>query len=97
MLNVLIVDDEKIERLAMRKFMTDWLPEYIAGEAENGKRRLNSCAEPVHLVLMDIQMPGMHGLTAIKQIKAISPHTKFYYADSLRYLRLCQAGDASKG
>ncbi|MGM0967645.1 MAG: response regulator [Bacillota bacterium] len=79
MLNVLIVDDEKIERLAMRKFMTDWLPEcHIAGEAENGKKAVEFVrTEPVHLVLMDIQMPGMDGLTAIKQIKAISPHTKF--------------------
>lgn len=79
MLNVLIVDDEKIERLAMRKFMTDWLPEcHIAGEAENGKKAVEFVrTEPVHLVLMDIQMPGMDGLIAIKQIKAISPHTKF--------------------
>ncbi|TYS33181.1 response regulator [Bacillus pumilus] len=79
MLNVLIVDDEKIERLAMRKFMTNWLPEcHIAGEAENGKKAVEFVrTEPVHLVLMDIQMPGMDGLTAIKQIKASSPHTKF--------------------
>ncbi|MBD3859217.1 response regulator [Bacillus sp. 28A-2] len=79
MLNVLIVDDEKIERLAMRKFMTEWLPEcHIAGEAENGKKAVEfALAEPIHLVLMDIQMPGMDGLTAIKQIKASSPHTKF--------------------
>ncbi|MBZ9521073.1 response regulator [Bacillus safensis] len=79
MLNVLIVDDEKIERLAMRKFLTEWLPEcHIAGEAENGKKAVEFVrSESVHLVLMDIQMPGMDGLTAIKQIKAISPHTKF--------------------
>ncbi|MDG3045156.1 hypothetical protein OE903_19620 [Bacillus sp. B6(2022)] len=33
MLNVLIVDDEKIERMAMRKFMTEWLPDcHIAGK-----------------------------------------------------------------
>ncbi|MCC9088338.1 MULTISPECIES: response regulator [Bacillus] len=79
MLNVLIVDDEKIERMAMRKFMTEWLPEcYIAGEAENGKKAVEFArSEPIDLVLMDIQMPGMDGLTAIKQIKAGSPHTKF--------------------
>jgi len=79
MLNVLIVDDEKIERLAMRKFMTEWLPEcHIVGEAENGKKAVEFVqSEPIHLVLMDIQMPGMDGLTAIKQIKASSPHTKF--------------------
>ncbi|WP_415316076.1 response regulator [Bacillus safensis] len=79
MLNVLIVDDEKIERLAMRKFLTEWVPEcHIAGEAENGKKAVEFVrSESIHLVLMDIQMPGMDGLTAIKQIKAISPHTKF--------------------
>ena len=44
MLNVLIVDDEKIERLAMRKFLTEWLPEcHIAGEAENGKKAVELC------------------------------------------------------
>ncbi|PCK19623.1 DNA-binding response regulator [Bacillus pumilus] len=79
MLNVLIVDDEKIERMAMRKFMTEWLPEcHIVGEAENGKKAVEFArSEQIHLVLMDIQMPGMDGLTAIKQIKASCRHTKF--------------------
>ncbi|MDM5299648.1 response regulator [Bacillus pumilus] len=78
-MNVLIVDDEKIERMAMRKFISEWLPEcHIAGEAENGKRAVEvAIAQQIHLVLMDIQMPGMDGLTAIKKIKASSPHIKF--------------------
>ena len=79
MLNVLIVDDEKIERMAMRKFMTEWLPEcYFAVVDDNGNKAVEFArSEPIDLVLMDIQMPGMDGLTAIKQIKAGSPHTKF--------------------
>lgn len=79
MLNVLIVDDEKIERMAMRKFMTEWLPDcHIAGEAANGKKAVELArSKSIDLVLMDIQMPGMDGLTAIKQIKASCPHTKF--------------------
>ncbi|MGE6630268.1 response regulator transcription factor [Bacillus sp. NPDC077027] len=78
-MKVLIADDEKIERLAMRKFITEWLPECkIAGEAENGKKAVDlAINDQVDLVIMDIQMPGMNGLTAIQHIKKQRPQTKF--------------------
>jgi two-component system, cell cycle sensor histidine kinase and response regulator CckA len=59
---VLVVDDEEaVRRLAVR--MLTWTG-YKAIEASHGREALTAIeqhADPVHLVLTDIKMPGMNG------------------------------------
>lgn len=50
---------------------------YCRGSREWKKAVELAQSKSIDLVLMDIQMPGMDGLTAIKQIKVSCPHTKF--------------------
>jgi YesN/AraC family two-component response regulator len=73
-MRVLIVDDHLKVREGL-KALLDFLPEVeIVGEAANGKEALLIVAEQdPDLVLIDIQMPVMDGLTAIKKIKARWP------------------------
>jgi DNA-binding NarL/FixJ family response regulator len=76
-MTVLIADDHQIFRDGMRALL-DTQPdmEYV-GEATNGEEviRLSAEVQP-DVVLMDVQMPGMSGLEATRQIVNSSPHIR---------------------
>jgi two-component system chemotaxis response regulator CheY len=75
MAKILIVDDAEFLRVRISKMLSGEGHEII--EAENGLMALNSykSANP-DLVLMDITMPEMDGLTALKEIRAYDPKAK---------------------
>ncbi|PZE19926.1 response regulator [Paenibacillus xerothermodurans] len=74
---VLIVDDHPLARRAVRALLQDESGFEIIGEAENGEEADRLCKELLpDLVLMDIQMPIMTGLEAVRRIKQHSPHTR---------------------
>ncbi len=67
-MTTLICDDEKDIRSALRIYLT--AEGYRVLEAENGQTALELLArEEVHLVLMDIMMPVMDGMTATSRIR----------------------------
>ncbi|MBM7622856.1 response regulator transcription factor [Sporohalobacter salinus] len=78
MYRVLIVDDEPLERKAMRKVITERVKELrLIGEATNGEEALEiTKAENPDLILMDIKMPKVDGLEATKKIIDSYPGTK---------------------
>ncbi len=65
-MRVLIVDDEMLARERLIRMLTEiGTPYQLAGEAANGLEAIDACQnDEVDLVLMDISMPGMDGLTA---------------------------------
>lgn len=68
-LKVLLAEDHPINRLAV-EFILDTLPVALTS-VENGLRAVEAAsAHNFDLILMDMQMPLMDGLTAIKQIRA---------------------------
>ncbi|WP_396586806.1 SpoIIE family protein phosphatase [Bermanella sp. R86510] len=67
-MKILIVDDQSINRSVLRWILED--DGHQVCEAENGKTAVEKCqATDFDLVLMDVIMPIMDGLTAAKEIK----------------------------
>ncbi|PTQ52782.1 MAG: DNA-binding response regulator, AraC family [Hydrogenibacillus schlegelii] len=78
-LRIAIVDDEPIERKALRTIIERSLPTLeVIGEAEDGATaiKLADRLQP-DLMTVDVKMPGMDGLTAIRHIRARHPHIQF--------------------
>ena len=68
--NILICDDAAFMRMMIKDILTK-NGYNIAGEAENGIKAVEKYSETKpDLVLMDITMPEMDGIQALKNIKA---------------------------
>jgi DNA-binding LytR/AlgR family response regulator len=73
-MNTLIVDDNKIARLAMKQLASQVKDILIAGECADAMDAYNLLQEqPIDLILLDIEMPGMTGLELIKNIGKTRP------------------------
>ena len=71
--NILICDDAAFMRMMIKDILTKNGYE-VAGEAENGLKAVEKYNETKpDLVLMDITMPEMDGIQALKQIKSTDP------------------------
>lgn len=69
--NILICDDEKDIVNALKIYLSD--PQYTIYEAFNGQEALDIISSnEIHLVLLDIMMPVMDGVSAMNRIRQIS-------------------------
>lgn len=76
MVRVLIVDDSAFMRKLLKNILFSAGFD-IAGEAENGKQALEMYAKlKPDLVTMDVVMPEMNGIEALKEIKKMDPNAK---------------------
>ena len=72
--NILICDDAAVMRMMIKDILTK-NGYNVAGEAENGQKAVEKYQETKpDLVLMDITMPEMDGIQALKKIKQIDPN-----------------------
>ena len=71
---VLVVDDSRVSRLLARQFILSKQPGWLVEEAATGEEALAKVQSmsPV-LILVDINMPGMGGLAAAGQLRALCP------------------------
>jgi two-component system, NarL family, invasion response regulator UvrY len=73
---VLVVDDQAPFRMAARMVLKRAEGFELVGEAATGEESVDRVAELVpDLVLMDINMPGINGIEATRQIVAAQPGT----------------------
>jgi len=89
-LNVLLVDDSRTALAQLERILGELDDVAIVGMARNGAAaiRLTNETGP-DLVLMDIVMPGLDGLSALRTIKAIHPDVSVAMISSM-------SGDAAK-
>ena len=72
--NILICDDAAFMRMMIKDILTK-NGYNVAGEAENGLRGVQKYKEVnPDLVLMDITMPEMDGIQALREIKKVDPN-----------------------
>ncbi|MBL4654898.1 MAG: response regulator [Bacteroidia bacterium] len=66
----LIVDDNQINRIAMKESLLEWNEKFIINTANNGQEAIDILKqEPIDVILMDLQMPVMGGVAATKIIR----------------------------
>lgn len=77
-ISVLLVDDHAVVRQGLRSLLLDMADDFeVAGEAANGIQAILMAGDlSPDLVLLDLMMPEMDGVTAIKKIKSVSPSSR---------------------
>ena len=77
MIRLLIVDDHKVVRQGLRFLLQHEADIEIVGEAADGEQAVALVRQHVPaVVLLDLLMPTMDGLAALRAIKEISPSTQ---------------------
>lgn len=100
MIRVLIVDDHAVVRQGLR-FMLERQPDIsVVGEGSDGEQAVALAEDLIpEVVLLDLLMPRMDGITAIREIKRLTPTTQIiiltsYHDDDL-ILNAIKAGALS--
>ncbi|MEG6615491.1 response regulator transcription factor [Peptococcaceae bacterium 1198_IL3148] len=73
-INLIIADDHALLREGLVKILSLESDINVVGEAADGAQAIALAQKtPVDVILMDINMPNVNGITATKEIKAIKP------------------------
>lgn len=80
---ILIVDDASFMRMMIKDILTKNGFE-VVGEAENGAKSIERYKElDPELVVMDITMPEMDGIQAVKEIKKINSEARIVMCSAM--------------
>lgn len=73
-IRILLAEDHTVVRESIREALQREAEFKVVGEASNGEEAVKLASElRPDVILMDISMPGLNGIEATKQIKAICP------------------------
>src|SRR5256885_8183381 len=74
---VLIVDDHDLFRAGLRTLLEEQEGVHVVGEASGGAQAVQLVSESApDVVVMDLNMPGMTGVEATRQISTLAPLTR---------------------
>ena len=77
-IKILIADDHPVVREGLSAMLSKEQDVEVVGEAENGVEAVNRAKElKPDIVLMDLRMPELDGVEAMRQIRAEDPDSKF--------------------
>lgn len=97
MIKILIVDDHRIVREGLKKIIQLETDIVVAGQAKDASEAIRIISTTdINLVILDIALPGISGLEAIKDLKAIRPSAKIImlsmYPEERFAIRALKAG-----
>ena len=76
-MKVLLVDDAVFIRMSLKKILQDSKHDFTFVEASSGLEAIDKYkAYKPDLVIMDITMPEMDGITAVQKIKEVDANAK---------------------
>jgi NarL family two-component system response regulator LiaR len=98
-ISVLIADDHAVVREGIRSFLGVQEDIEVVGEVEDGEQAVAAVERLVpDVVLMDLVMPHMDGLEALRRVRAVSPTTRVLvltsYVQDEKVLAAIRAGAA---
>lgn len=83
-IQLMLVDDSAIVRGLMQRALSSDPAIEIAATATDGQMALDTLKrKPVDIIILDIEMPGMDGLTALPLLIQASPKTKIIMSSTL--------------
>jgi len=99
MIRVLVVDDHAVVRQGLRTFLELQDDIEVVGEAADGEQALSAVGEfAPDVVLMDLVMPRLDGVSAIERLRSLAPATRVIvltsFLDEDKVLPAVRAGAA---
>lgn len=71
-MRAVIVDDERLARVELRRLLAAYPEIEIAGEAANGDAALETIAQAApDLLFLDVQMPGLTGFDVLERLESV--------------------------
>ncbi|MCY7289797.1 MAG: response regulator transcription factor, partial [Cryobacterium sp.] len=76
MTTVVIADDHPLVRQGLRAVFDATDDLLVVAEAADGNEAVRACIDnKVDVILMDLQMPVLHGIDATRELRRVAPHT----------------------
>jgi NarL family two-component system response regulator LiaR len=96
-IRLLVVDDQTVVREGLAAILANYSDIEVIGQAEDGSQALKLAQQTQpDVILLDLVMPNMDGLTAIPKIKEVAPETRILvvtsFAENDRVYQAIKAG-----